>query len=231
VPIHLIELKNTPIFDQLLLEESLLRDHAEDFCLINHGSSAAIVLGISGKKEELVHIEKATSYNIPLVKRFSGGGTVVVDHNTLFVTFIFSKNTHSFSAYPEPIMRWSEDFYRPVFAHADFRLKENDYVLGDKKFGGNAQYVKKDRWLHHTSFLWDYNPKFMDCLLHPKKTPFYRSGRTHHEFVCKLSDYYVDLQTVITAIKERLQTLYPVMISPTKSFFSPSISRRTTSFL
>lgn len=231
MPIHLIELKNTPIFDQLLLEESLLRDHTEDFCLINHGSSAAIVLGISSKKEELVHIEKAASYNIPLIKRFSGGGTVVVDHNTVFVTFIFAKNTHSFPAYPEPIMRWSEDFYRPVFAYADFRLKENDYVLGNKKFGGNAQYIKKDRWLHHTSFLWDYNPNYMDCLLYPKKTPSYRAGRSHHEFICKLSDYYPDLQTLVTAIKKHLQTLYPMILLPAKSFFSPSISRRTTSFL
>ncbi|MGB7127977.1 MAG: lipoate--protein ligase family protein [Candidatus Rhabdochlamydia sp.] len=231
MPIHLIELKNIPIFEQLLLEESLLRDHTEDFCLINHGSSAAIVLGISGKKEELVHIEKAASYHIPLIKRFSGGGTVVVDHNTLFVTFIFSKNSHSFPAYPEPIMRWSEDFYRPIFARSDFCLKENDYVLADKKFGGNAQYLKKERWLHHTSFLWDYNPNYMDCLLHPKKSPSYRANRAHHEFICKLSDHYSDLQTVITAIKERLQTLYPVIIPPTGSFSSQNISRRTTSFL
>lgn len=179
----------------------------------------------------MVHIEKAASYNIPLIKRFSGGGTVVVDHNTVFVTFIFAKNTHSFPAYPEPIMRWSEDFYRPVFAYADFRLKENDYVLGNKKFGGNAQYIKKDRWLHHTSFLWDYNPNYMDCLLYPKKTPSYRAGRSHHEFICKLSDYYPDLQTLVTAIKKHLQTLYPMILLPAKSFFSPSISRRTTSFL
>ncbi|PWU16437.1 MAG: lipoate--protein ligase family protein [Chlamydiae bacterium] len=231
MPIHLIELKNTPIFEQLLLEESLLRDHTEDFCLINQGSSAAIVLGISGVKEELVHIEKAASYHIPLIKRFSGGGTVVVDHNTLFVTFIFSKNSHPFPAYPEPIMRWSEEFYRPIFDSADFCLKENDYVLADKKFGGNAQYIKKDRWLHHTSFLWDYNPNYMDCLLHPKKTPSYRANRVHREFICKLSDYYPNVQTVITAIKEHLQTLYPVIVSPAESFFSPSISKRTTSFL
>ncbi|MEK7339470.1 MAG: hypothetical protein AABZ92_02010, partial [Verrucomicrobiota bacterium] len=169
--------------------------------------------------------------HIPLIKRFSGGGTVVVDHNTLFVTFIFSKNSHSFPAYPEPIMRWSEDFYRPIFARSDFCLKENDYVLADKKFGGNAQYLKKERWLHHTSFLWDYNPNYMDCLLHPKKSPSYRANRAHHEFICKLSDHYSDLQTVITAIKERLQTLYPVIIPPTGSFSSQNISRRTTSFL
>lgn len=230
--IHLIELKNTSIFDQLLLEESLLRDHSENFCLINYGSSPAIVMGISGKKEELVDQEKAAFHNIPLIKRFSGGGTVVVDHNTLFITFIFSKNSHSFPAYPEFIMRWSEEFYRPIFAHSDFQLKENDYVLGDKKMGGNAQYLKKDRWLHHTSFLWDYNPQYMNCLLHPKKTPTYRTNRSHEEFVCKLSDHYPDLQSLIINTKKRLQSLYQVITLPAEQFFSqnPS-SRRATRFL
>lgn len=230
--LHLIELKNIPIFDQLLLEEALLRDHTENFCLINYGSSPAIVMGISGKKEELVNIEKATFYHIPLIKRFSGGGTVVVDHNTLFVTFIFSKDSHVFPAYPEPIMRWSEDFYRPIFAHCDFRLRENDYVLGDKKMGGNAQYLKKERWLHHTSFLWDYNPTYMDCLLHPKKTPSYRADRNHHQFICKLSKHYPALQTLVVAITERLQALYQIIITPAESVFPKKpISRRTTSFL
>ena len=71
----------------------------------------------------------------------------------------------------------------------------------------------------------------MDCLLHPKKSPCYRANRVHHEFICKLSDYYPNLQTVITAIKEHLHTLYPVIIPSTGSFLSQNISRRTTSFL
>jgi lipoate-protein ligase A len=128
-------------------------------------------------------------------------------------------------------MRWSKDFYCPIFADFGFQLRENDYVLGDKKFGGNAQYLQKDRWLHHTSFLWDYNPNYMDCLLHPKKTPLYRMNRPHHDFICKLSDHYSELQTLVASIKERLLSLYPV--TPLKkSFFSREYSsRRTTSFL
>lgn len=229
--VHLVELRNTPIFEQLLLEESLLRDHSENFCLINYGSPPAIVMGISGKKEELVDTKKAAAHHIPLIKRFSGGGTVVIDQNTLFVTFIFSKSTHTFPAYPEPIMRWSEEFYRPIFAPFGFQLKENDYVLGDKKFGGNAQYLQKNRWLHHTSFLWDYNPHYMDCLLHPKKTPSYRINRPHHEFICKLSDCYSELQALVATIKERLYALYQTV--PCTGCFSSqqSSSRRTTSFL
>lgn len=52
-----------------------------------------------------------------------------------------------------------------------------------EKIGGNAQYIKKDRWLHHTSFLYDYKPHLMQLLKHPKKTPAYREGRGHEAFV------------------------------------------------
>lgn len=46
-------------------------------------------MGISSN-DELVHTEEAYKLNIPIIKRFSGGGTVVVDEDTLFVTFIFN---------------------------------------------------------------------------------------------------------------------------------------------
>lgn len=193
----LLRLNSYPIYEQLLLEEALLRSSSENWCIINTGSPTAIVMGISGKKEELIDCEKAAQQNIPLIKRFSGGGTVLVDENTLFITFISQKQIHSFPAYPEPIMRWSEEIYRQAFGREDFQLKENDFVLGNRKCGGNAQYIKKDRWLHHTSFLWDYSPEKMQLLLHPKKTPTYRQERAHGDFICKLSDYFESQESLI----------------------------------
>lgn len=49
-----------------------------------------------------------------------------------------------------------------------------DYVFGDRKFGGNAQSITKNRWVHHTSFLWDYEAKNMSYLKLPAKAPQYR---------------------------------------------------------
>lgn len=50
-----------------------------------------------------------------------------------------------------------------------------DYVFGDRKFGGNAQSITKNRWIHHTSFLWDYEVNNMAYLKLPKRVPEYRS--------------------------------------------------------
>ena len=202
---HLLHLRSYPIYEQLLLEESLLRSSHQNWCLINEGSTPAIVLGISGKKQELVEEERAREDKIPLIKRFSGGGTVIVDEQTLFITFICQKEIHPFPAYPEPIMKWTESIYKDAFQHPGFSLRENDYVLHDKKCGGNAQYIKKERWLHHTSFLWDYSTHNMQYLLHPKKTPSYRQDRTHTDFLCRMKDFFPSKEHFIQSFLSSLQ--------------------------
>ena len=190
----LIRLHNHSIHDQLLMEEHLLRHETDNYILINSGSSPAIVLGISGKAPELVHLDKLPP-SIPLIRRFSGGGTVIVDEETVFVTFICNKSLHAFTPYPEPILRWAASMLQP--ATPNLELRENDFVIGDKKCGGNALYIKKYRWLIHTSFLWDYAPHHMQLLKHPPKTPPYRAGRSHDEFLCKLSDFLPNKQAWI----------------------------------
>jgi lipoate-protein ligase A len=49
----------------------------------------------------------------------------------------------------------------------------SDYAFSHRKFGGNAQSITKNRWVHHTSFLWDYDVKNMDYLKIPKRAPEY----------------------------------------------------------
>jgi lipoate-protein ligase A len=71
-----------------------------------------------------------------------------------------------------------------------FQLRENDYVLGEKKMGGNAQSIVSSGFLHHTSFLWDYDHNNMEYLTLPEKRPEYRGNRSHNEFLIKLKDRY-----------------------------------------
>lgn len=209
--IHLIELDQIPIMEQLRLEEALLRLDDRNICVINTGSTPAIVMGISGKPDLLLDKPKIIRDNIPVIKRFSGGGTVVVDPSTLFVSFIFQKETHNFPLFPEPIYRWSEDFYKKAWKHPEFTFRENDYVLGNTKCGGNAQYIRKNRFLHHTTFLWDYSPSAMEYLLLPPKSPPYRKDRPHSEFLCKLKDHFPSKKSLTNAIIAELSTRYEVI--------------------
>ncbi len=227
--IDIIYLKNVPIFEQLLLEEKLLRKKEGNFCLFNTGSAPAAVMGISGKPPELFDTKKIKEKNLPVIKRFSGGGTVLIDENTLFVSFICNKNAFSFPSYPERIMQWSETIYKDSFTLDGFALKENDFVLGDLKCGGNAQYITKDRFIQHTSFLWDFCPKNMECLLHPPKTPPYRKGRSHKEFLCTLKGHFSSKEAFFQKIADHLHQEHHAFIFEDLNSISAIELERTSS--
>lgn len=213
--LHLIELSSTPIYEQLLLEEALLRADDRSFCILNYGSPRAIVMGLSGVPGELLHLDLVKQNRIPVFKRFSGGGTVIVDEETLFATFLFAKKDLPITPYPESILRWSSDLYQAAWSLPGFSLQENDYALGERKCGGNAQYLRKDRWLHHTSFLWNYDPRNMQYLLLPKKRPAYRKDRSHEEFLCSLKAH-APMDLLIEQLKKEL----------VKRFYIESISHK-----
>lgn len=205
-----LHFKNLPIFEQLHIEEALLRGDDRNWCIINEGSPDAIVMGISGKPEKLMHLDEI---DIPVIKRYSGGGTVVVDENTIFVSLICKTALHLAKPYPEPIMRWSETLYKPVICHPEFSLRENDFVIGKNKCGGNAQYIKKDRWVHHTTFLWDYKDANMALLKMPEKKPDYRADRDHSDFVCRLKDHLPSKDAFVSKLKETIDTRYGLEMS------------------
>lgn len=60
-------------------------------CLVNRHLNPSIVMGLSGKVDKLINVEKAKELHLPVIKRFSGGGTVVVDYSTFCLTFVLNK--------------------------------------------------------------------------------------------------------------------------------------------
>jgi lipoate-protein ligase A len=188
LPLYLLQL-NCSIYDQLQLEEALLRSDDRNWCIINRSTSPAIVMGISSKKELFVDSKKISQAPVPLIRRFSGGGTVFIDENTYMISWICNSACSSVECSPTHVHEWIKFFYQSALSTLDIQLRENDYVIKDRKFGGNAQYFRKHRWLHHSSLLWDYNPQNMDYLLMPPKMPQYRQKRMHDHFLCRLKDF------------------------------------------
>ncbi|MBS0654765.1 MAG: lipoate--protein ligase family protein [Verrucomicrobia bacterium] len=204
--INLCRLKGLPILEQLKAEEALLRVGSGNWCLINEGAPAAIVMGISGKTEELIDPTQYQKSPVPVIRRFSGGGTVFIEENTLFVTFLFERADLDLGTSPKNLLEWTENLYKPLFAHTDFEARENDYVIGDKKIGGNAQYISKAKWLHHTSFLWDFCPDKMQLLKMPPKVPQYRNQRSHDAFLTKLKYHFHSKEHFFDALIAELAT-------------------------
>lgn len=180
----LLSYDNLFIYEQLQIEEQLLRTSTDNYCLINAGTKPAVVMGISSKPEEVLTPAFFKQDAIALIKRYSGGGTVIVDEATLFFTLICNKTDWNHPPFPEPIMRSIE----PLLSHAlpDIRLHQNDFVIGERKCAGNAQMITKDRFAHHICLLWDYKPEYMNYLTMPARQPDYRAKRSHTDFLYPL---------------------------------------------
>jgi lipoate---protein ligase len=231
--LHFLSLEGLSIFQQLQLEEALLRADDRNWCLINRGVAPAIVLGMTANLPLVVDLKRWEKEPIPLIRRFSGGGTVLVDEETLFVTFIFQREAVPIELFPRSILDWTGSFYRQALGKSSFCIRENDYVFQDKKCGGNAQYLRKDRWLHHTSFLWNFCHAKMDYLLFPPKTPLYRKERLHSDFLTPLKEHFPYREWLFEKVKTALCNLFDLQVASleTVSSLLDGSYRRSTTLL
>ena len=68
-----------------------------------------------------------------------------------------------------------------------YSKREHDYCVDGLKFVGNSQSLAKDKWLHHSSILWDCDLQLMSSVLKiPEKQPDYRQNREHCDFLTTL---------------------------------------------
>ena len=102
-------------------------------------------------------------------------------------------------------MEWSAQFYNTFLENLGFMLRENDYVLEEKKFGGNAQYLTKNRFVHHSTLLYDYDKSLMDLLKNPSRAPNYRGKRSHDDFLITLKKYFSTKDQFIELFTKQLE--------------------------
>lgn len=194
-----VDCEGLPIFQQLQLEEALLRTSTQNFCLVNTFLPEAVVLGISRIPEKDLYLEHLRQDNIPIIRRYSGGGTVFLDADSLMVSWII--NSPSPLPASKDLMQWTGDLYAPIFPPG-FATTENDYTFFGKKIGGNAQYIQKHRWVHHTTFLWDMNPqKLARYLPIPQIQPSYRKNRPHNEFLRTIHSLFNSKEDFISQLQ------------------------------
>ena len=147
------------VLKQLRLEETLFRASHENWVIANDGTNeTAIVMGISGKPHHLLDVAKVHEDMILTIKRFTGGGTVVVDGDTQFVSLIMNASViPHVQLFPVPLMHWASAVYKGI-EHEEstsnkppddasssdsrkssgvfhdvpsWRVHQNDYVVGD----------------------------------------------------------------------------------------------------
>ena len=208
---YLIKLNKYPIYKQLQLEEALLRSSEDNFIILNQGSTEAIVLGISQKLDNEVNIPSWNMTDIPVIKRYSGGGSVVVDNQTFFVSFIMNDQEGKRSN-PKSIHKAALNLYAPLFDKCGIELVDNDYVIRNKKVGGNAQCITRSRWVHHTTFLYNTSFELMNLLKEPLKRPEYRKDRVHSEFCSQLSPLFSCMDEMVALVELGVNQAFDIQL-------------------
>ncbi len=151
--------------------------------------SRCLVLGNSQDPEKELRVANVQREAIPVYKRMSGGGAVLLSPGCLCLGLRFAKR-ETFSIH-DYFAKGSGLVQKVVAEAMGLQLETqgiSDLVFQDRKVAGCALYMPKHFVLYLVSILID--PDFRDIekyLAHPTKEPEYRSGRGHTDFLIGLA--------------------------------------------
>ncbi len=180
--------------DNLRLDEELLRavdaDPVAGVLRVWEQPMIAVIVGRSNALEREVDIAACQQAGIPVLKRCSGGGAVVLGPGCLCYSLILPLTEQhrqwGVSVVTANIMqRLAVALSRPE-AQVEVR-GVSDLVLEGRKFSGNSQRWLKHSLLHHGTVLYDFDLDLIGRYLRfPSRVPDYRAERGHREFVRNL---------------------------------------------
>lgn len=177
--------------ENLALEEALLywaEDHETECLRLWESPTHFVVLGAGSPARTDVRGEACRQLNIPMLRRCSGGGTVLQGPGCLNYTLVLDADkqaelksitgTNSFV-----LGRIATALSRCGLPDATMR-GYSDLTTGDLKFSGNAQRRRKRHVLFHGTILYNMDLDLVSRLLDtPEKMPDYRENREHLGFI------------------------------------------------
>src|SRR5262245_34995039 len=162
----------------------------------------AVVLGASRRLRDDVLVDACRADGVPVLRRSSGGGTVVVGPGALNVTVILPEAA-------APGLSAVDVAQRSVLERIAASIRRagppvavmghGDLTLGDRKCGGSAQRRLKHWFLVHCSILYHFAIERIDRYLTiPARQPAYRQGRGHADFLMNLE---LNRQALVDALR------------------------------
>ncbi len=182
------------VAEDLALDEALLieADSGRGPALVRfwERSTHAVVLGASRRIREDVDVDACRADGVPIFRRSSGGGTVVIGPGALNVSVILPESAAPGLSAVDVAHRHVLDrmalTIRGLGRRVDV-LGHGDLVLDDRKCAGSAQRRLRTWFLVHCSILYNFDlGRLGRYLKQPDRQPEYRRGRPHHEFVGNL---------------------------------------------
>jgi lipoate-protein ligase A len=191
---RLLELTLPSPAENLALDEALLLD-AEDGAAgevlrVWEFPRPVVVLGAGCRLRENVNEETCHADAVPILRRASGGGTVLWGHGCLLFSLVLRCDR-------SPELTQIMSSYRHILGRIAAALAADgvqaeqagtsDLAIAGRKFSGNAQQRKRSHFLHHGTLLYGFDlAQVGRYLLPPPRQPEYRDGRAHTDFLCNL---------------------------------------------
>lgn len=197
LPADWLRTTGTTVAENLALDEALLEEAHEG--LTTHAvvrtwmaAEPTVVLGSSSRIEDEVDLAACASLGVRVVRRPSGGLTVVLGPGCLMWSVVLHQ-----PAGPPPIDAVHAALIGPLVAAlrsagAPVSLRgSSDIAIGDgpgaRKVSGNALRIRRHGLLYHGTLLDAFDLSLVGRVLrHPPREPAYRAGRPHGEFLANL---------------------------------------------
>jgi len=188
--------------DEALLEAFEGSGRGEELLRVWQGAEYFVVLGHGNRLLDEVDVSICAAGGIPVLRRCSGGGTVLQGPGCLNYSLILQQNRFAGAnvraAFDFVLERHRSCLESLLGRRASIR-GVSDLTLGERKFSGNAQYRKRHYLLVHGTFLLNFDlPSIAKFLRIPKKQPEYRRNRSHVDFL-------VNLQIDVSILRKALR--------------------------
>lgn len=163
----------------------------------------AVVVGAGGSVEIDVDVASCAADGVPIVRRSSGGGTVLLDTNSLCVSVVLRTDRPGLDSIPGTtafVMGKHREAARGHAPDLDV-VGHGDLAVGGRKVAGSAQQRKRRHVLHHSVFNCGTSVERIGRYLRrPEREPAYRAGRDHATFLTHLPMNPVELKDHLIAV-------------------------------
>lgn len=194
VSIALLDLTLETIEANLALDEALLinADEGRSGAVLRFWDwpRFAVVLGASRRLAGDVRVDACHEDGVPIVRRSSGGGTVVVGPGALNVSVILPGSAGPGLSAVDIAHRYVLERIAQALRASDRPVAIEglgDLTIAGRKFGGSAQRRLRNWFLVHCTILHEFPlERIGRYLTLPSRQPAYRAGRTHEDFLMNL---------------------------------------------
>lgn len=191
--IRLLTRKLNGVYENLVLDE-ILSLSATKSNLVTFRPwevrEASVVIGYGEKVAETVDIRACKNRGVPIIRRFSGGGTVLISEKCLNYSVIVPLSCSnglgniapSFQAINGIIVDALKELQLPAKIEED-----TDVTINSRKIAGSSQSRRWGVLCHQGTILIESDSENIEKFIKkPTKQPKYRNGRNHKDFLTSL---------------------------------------------